>query len=399
MPTAYGSDRVASSRDGWLIMTSRDKGWTARRPRTATSAEMPGTAVEWDDRMYEVVSREIAGGKLRYRLELWKPMHVVRQMSHYDEANELVRQQQWNDEQRRQQIGKRLEWCGLFVGHLPAEAQRHLNMLYGVSVARITMMSTIPFILFGIYCAKFIPIHQDLPNAVPLFPMWVLPFAFYFFLESIVRLRSWLGGRAMGSAIGWLVFVIWWIFGGRKTMTALEDDALRTAAGPRPANAKDLTPVSAVPRPARDETGLPSIDADAERKLNDKYIMREPYISFLPVADQRKMQQRFGFDPIAQGKLTAVVILGLAGLGAAITIEGLMHGAMRFSRVLSAMTAVALIAEQIHRLTQLAAARPAPSILGKLVRPFMSSILDAPPPQPIFEGEHRNAPLPDVWEE
>jgi len=399
MPSAYGSDRVTAAGDAWLIVTSRDKGWTARRPRTATSAEMPGTAVNWDEKMYEVVSRDIAGGQLRYRLEPWKQAHVVRHMSHYDEANEQQRKQQWDQEQLRLRIGRRLEFFGVFVGHLPAEAQRHLNMLYGVSVVRITMMSTIPFILFGIYCAKFIPIHQDLPNAVPLFPMWVLPFAFYFFLESIVRLRSWLGGRPMGSAIGWLVFVVWWIFGGRKTLAALEDDALQTALGPRPAIQKDLTPLSAVPRPARDEQGLPSVDADAERKLNDQYIMREAYISLLPAADQRKMQQRFGFDPIAQGRITAVFILFVAGLGAAFSLSALMNGEVRLSHLLSALVGLILVTEQIYRLTLLAAAKPAPSILGTLVRPFMNSILNAPPPQPVFEGEHRNAPLPDVWEE
>ena len=118
-----------------------------------------------------------------------------------------------------------------------------------------------------------------------------------------------------------------------------------------------------------------------------------------PHHGQRKMQQRFGFDPIAQGKLTAVVILFIAGVGAAVSIAALMNGELRFSRLLSALVAIALIAEQIHRLTLLAAAKPAPSILGTIVRPFMHSILNAPPPQPIFEGEHRNAPLPDVWEE
>jgi hypothetical protein len=320
-------------------------------------------------------------------------------MSHYDEANEEMRAKQMDEEIRRMAIGRKIEMFGLFTGHMPAEVQRHWNMLYGVSVARITMLSTIPFILFGVYCARFIRIHPDLPYKPPPFPEWVLPFGFYFFLESIVRLRRWLGGNPMGSFIGWVLFVIWWLFGGKRVMDGLDADALRTAVGPPSLTRAKFTDQQAIPRPERDAEGLPMVDADAERKLQDQYIMRETYIALLSVEDQRKMQQRFGFDPIAQGRLTAAVILFIAMVGGGISIAGLTTGPARFSQLLSALTAILLGAEQIYRFTLLAAGKPAPSMIGPLIRPLLKKVLDAPPVQPVFEGENRNTELPDVWEE
>ncbi|HXI14573.1 MAG TPA: hypothetical protein VNM92_18300 [Thermoanaerobaculia bacterium] len=399
MPAAYGKDRVSTLRDACLIIAMRDKGWTARYQRSATNPETPGTAVEWDGQLYEVVGRNESGEQVRYRLEPWKPSHAVRRLEQYDADSEVRREQQWEADRTRYRIGRRLERFGVFTGHLPIEAKHHLTALYGVSVNRITLISILPLLVFGIYCSRFISI-SGIPSASPPFPQWVVAIGLYFFFESLVRLIGWLNGKPMGSPVGWTLFVIWWLFGGRKILLALEATALQQAAGPRTSTGKNLRPASALAPTARDKTGrLPLVDAEIERKIQDLYVMREAYISLLSAEEQRKMESRFGFDPIRQGKITAAVILVCTGIAAVVTLVALANHGVRLSRLLSFVIVTGLAVEQIHRLTLLAAGQPASSILAPLVRPFLRKVLDAPPRQPFFEGEKRDAVLPEIWDE
>lgn len=400
MPSAYGRDRVSPAGGAFIILATRDKGWRARTRATRTSAEFPGTAVEWDGAMYEVVARSDEGGRVRYRMEPWKSHHVIRQMDYYDEASEAARLVAWNEHARRMRTGLTLQRLGLFVGMLPAEAQKHISTRFGVSLTRLAMWSTIPSMIFGLWCARYLRLHPELPYTPPPFPEWMIPFGLYFFLESIIRLRSYLGGRPMGSIVGWIVYLPWLLFGGTKVLARIEQEDLQGAAMVKPASATNaaVAPQKSY-REVRKEWGdLPTVEADAERKLHDAYIMREPYISFLSVPEQVAMHERFGFDPVDQGKRTVAAIAIMAGLGAAVSIFMLVDQGVRFSRIVSIVVAIALLVEQFARMRLLSDGRPAPSVLAPLFRPFLRKVLSAPPVQPVYEGENRNVELPDVWE-
>src|SRR5258706_14728990 len=93
MPRAYGSDRLEARPDGRLVLTcTAPKGWEARRPKTPTSVEHPGTAVRWEEEFFEVVAVERAGEtSVAYVLAAWDEVHVFRVVDTYDEAAEARR--------------------------------------------------------------------------------------------------------------------------------------------------------------------------------------------------------------------------------------------------------------------------------------------------------------------
>ncbi|HEX9502048.1 MAG TPA: hypothetical protein VGA10_10375 [Thermoanaerobaculia bacterium] len=70
---AFGSDRIGRVDGDRITLLSRlPKGWTPRVEKTFTSAEFPGTAVQWEEKNFEVVIAEpLPQGGVRYVLEPW----------------------------------------------------------------------------------------------------------------------------------------------------------------------------------------------------------------------------------------------------------------------------------------------------------------------------------------
>ena len=84
MPTPYGRDRIAETEDAGLVLSCfRPKGWTGR-PDQPGALAAPGTAVEWDGAIYEVVRVEsaLSGGTL-YTLAPWDERLVIRRLERY----------------------------------------------------------------------------------------------------------------------------------------------------------------------------------------------------------------------------------------------------------------------------------------------------------------------------
>src|SRR5438874_10386212 len=94
---AFGSDRVRQGDGEQIVLSSRlSKGWTSRVVKTLTSAEFPGTAVLWEERYFEVVDAEsLPQGGVRYVLEPWLEMHIMRTTDRYDHDRELERLAEW----------------------------------------------------------------------------------------------------------------------------------------------------------------------------------------------------------------------------------------------------------------------------------------------------------------
>ncbi|MGE5345138.1 MAG: hypothetical protein ACM3JH_04210, partial [Acidithiobacillales bacterium] len=90
MPRSVLTDRLDVALDGALVLWSgKPKGWRGRSPATPTSSEHPGTAVRWEDELWEVVlADELPGGGVRYELCRWDARHAARHVETYDEASE-----------------------------------------------------------------------------------------------------------------------------------------------------------------------------------------------------------------------------------------------------------------------------------------------------------------------
>ena len=85
---AFGEDRLESGAGEIWLRCPVPKAWLARRERTLTTAEYPGTAVEWQGEVFEVVRAEPqADGSVRYRLAPWPEAHAIRRMERYDTAS------------------------------------------------------------------------------------------------------------------------------------------------------------------------------------------------------------------------------------------------------------------------------------------------------------------------
>src|SRR5579872_4419458 len=83
---AFGSDRVRPGDGQQIILSSRlSKGWTTGNER------IPGTAVLWDERYFEVVGIEQVPQGFRYVLEPWRDHHTMRLTDRYDAESEAQR--------------------------------------------------------------------------------------------------------------------------------------------------------------------------------------------------------------------------------------------------------------------------------------------------------------------
>jgi hypothetical protein len=131
-----------------------------------------------------------------------------------------------------------------------------------------------------------------------------------------------------------------------------------------------------VDRPA---SAAPSEAPDAGRRIEDRFLLLEPLLSFLPAADQRRLAEERGFAPAPWGKRTAWFLLVYPGLTAPAHAVGLLlqGGGLRSLFLLA--LALGLGAEQVARLRTLSRGEPAPSVLGRLVAPFAAPLLRREP--------------------
>jgi hypothetical protein len=85
MPRPLGRDRIEPSTDGTVVLLSlRPKGWSGRQEVSPRAPVLPGTAVRWEDELYEVLSVvPRAGGGWRHVLAPWDDRFLVRDLVPY----------------------------------------------------------------------------------------------------------------------------------------------------------------------------------------------------------------------------------------------------------------------------------------------------------------------------
>jgi hypothetical protein len=338
VPTAYGNDRIIASPGGRIVLISpARKEWQPRRQRTA------GTAVDWDDELYEVLEETSHPGGTRYVLASWDARNAIRHTSRYDATWEAARSVVRDEDRRMRQASAALFFAGVVVGHLPAFMQKRIEARYGISATRMTMVSTVPFFLFGAYCATRVPIAEiDNFLGTPALSGRVVALGVFLFLESVFRLRWALATGPIASIAGFVLTLPVRFFLAPDKGTRVRVD---------------------------------SIGPSSDVVLADAYLVREPFIALLPPEDQALMKRRFGFDPILWGKRTAMTILAIALVGVFVELSVIASGFGSFGDFLSLVAAGALSAEQLFRLKRLRIGAAAGSVLGIPLRRLLKPLL------------------------
>jgi hypothetical protein len=310
----------------------------------------PGTAVRWEDDLWEVVSAEgVAGGGVRYELEPWDDRHAIRVLLPYDETSEAEREADGRDLARRRGLRRLALLLAPLAGLLPGRAQERLETELGLRATTLTLASVPAPMAVGTFALLMTlasgfgaGVRIGGPAFEPLLPLlaWLLP-------ESLLRLGVAMGqGRPIGSVLGLPLYPL-------ARWTGL---------------------VEAPPAVA-------GVEAPGEERLHaDRYLMLEPLLSFLPAADQLRLQRERGFAPVTWGRRTAWFLLVYPGLTAPAHALDLLARSGGLPSLVLLILAAGLAVEQVVRLRALSRGEPAPSVLGRLVAPFARPLLGGQPP-------------------
>ncbi len=217
MPRPFGRDRIAGAREGKLLLSCAEpKGWRARSPGTATSADHPGTCVRWEGQLFEVEDLEThADGSLTYTLALWDERHAIRVLTTYDEGTEAERIKETRAATRRVEGRMALLLVSPFVGNLPASVQERLEHEYNVRASTMSVASALPPWILGWIALIFLLASAF--GGGGFFPTRVLVFGVYLLAESTARLAVCLvQDKPIGSPLGTLIYEVWRLLGRAK---------------------------------------------------------------------------------------------------------------------------------------------------------------------------------------
>jgi len=357
-PRALGADRIERTKgEEILLFCPVSKGWDARTVRTTVRSAHPGTAVAWEERIFEVLAAEprTAGGIL-YRLVPWEDGQAIRRFERYDEDAERGRAADRRDfaaglRKRRWSIA-----LAPLAGLLPGSVQKAMEREFGAPAPAMTIASALPPFVIG-FLGMFRHLLAMAGGALAVsgsaldWPAWLappLPIALYLFGESALRLASAIAeGEPMGSLPVVVAHAAWKEARGESPAEKLEADSEAAAA-------------------------------DRVHALNDRYQLLEPLLSLLPEASQRDLAGRFGFDAIRWGRITAWVLLAVGGMNALAALGALAAGRGGLGDFLGLLVGLLLALEQARRLSRLGRGEPAGSVLGKFLRPLAAPLFATP---------------------
>lgn len=349
LPRAFGHDRVETGPGEEVLLLCRPpKSWAARQPRTLTTAEYPGTAVEWEGRLFEVLHAiPTPEGGMRYRLAAWEEGHAIRRMERYDEVSETIREGERRDRNRDLLLRRLAIGLAPLAGLLPGETQKKMERDFGAPSLGMTVASASPLFLVG-FLGLFAALVGNAGGALDL-PSWIAPplaISAYLFAESALRLASAIAGQEpMGSLPVVLVFAAW--------------NLVRHPTATKPA------------------AGVPEAEFSPQDAL-DRFHMLGPALSLLSAGEQRDLIVRFQFEALRSGKITAALILAASALNTFVSLAAFEGRDGLLPEILWLAPAGYLAVEQILRLEALSRGQPAGSVLGRLVRPFAKPLFVTP---------------------
>lgn len=336
----HGSDRVRVVGERIVLHSRLPKGWTARTPSSGTHSEFPGTTVLWDEQYYEVLTAApLPAGGVRYELAAWREDHTIRQFSVYDAASEAALAADHATAARQRKRSLLANLSAMILGHLPGRVQQRLADELGLFPSRMTILSAIPpVVLLGvcIWLAVGATIRK-VPS--PVAP-WLIFVAVCMTVESGVRFSTaMLQNRGVASVLGTLFYGVYELIARKPEL--------------------QKTPLTIV----RED--------DPERDLRESVEQHSWMLTLLPASDQLALAERFGFDYRKDAYALAWSLLAVGGVAIATSLE---KADERLGALLSVIIGALMILEQALRLATFKRA-PAGSMLGLLVRPFMSRLL------------------------
>ena len=326
------------------VVCALPKGWVARRPAAPGAVLHPGTAVRWEDGLWEVLTAEETAGGVRYELAPWDERHAVRLLVPYDERSEAERAADARDLRGRRRARIATLVLAPLAGLLPGDVQERLETELGLRATRLTLASVLAPMAAGTFALVMslaAGLGAGTGSGGPAIRA-LLPIVAFLLPESFVRIAVAAGqGRPIGSVLGLPLYLA-----GR--LAGLFDGAPEAAVASLP---------------------------PAERRLEDLYLLLEPLLSFLPARDQSLLADRRGFAPLTWGRRTAWFLLVYPGLTAPAHAASLLAGGGGLPSFLLLALALVLGVEQVVRLRTLARGEPAPSLLGRLVAPLAAPLL------------------------
>lgn len=344
----HGSDRARRVAEKVILLSAISKGWTARTPKTLTTAEFPGTTVLWDEQYFEVIEATATqSDSVRYVLAEWRENHTIRTFESYDAESEGLRIADYERARRQRRASVLSQLSGILLGYLPAPVQNHLENELGVRATRMTLLSCIaPLVLLGV--CVLANVDASMRHAASPVPVLVWPIVIFLTLEAGIRFYVVMSqGRPMGSILGAAVYLVYRGLSRKR-------DELPPAFGGR-GNSVAFTP------PTEDVA------------VRDSFTMKEPLLTLLTTEEQKKLAERYGFDYRRTAFGMAWVILVFAALGAFTSYLELDESGS-FTSLLSMLIAAALVVEQALRLRSLRR-EPSGSVFGVFVRPFVRDLL------------------------
>jgi hypothetical protein len=342
VPRPFGTDHLDVAPEGRLVLhASHAKGWRGRIAATQTSAPHPGTAVHWEGELWEVVSAvDLPGGGARYELSRWDERHATRHVVRYDDASERQLAEGRRSDGRRRRGWVRALLLSPLYGLLPSAAQNRIEDETAFPATALTTVSALIGFVFGI--VSLVSILASAVGGAPIVPLAAAIPGLYILVESGARGAMAIAqGRAVGSILG---EAVWTLLGKKEPAGVVEKD---------------------------EEPGELAWDA---------YRLREPFLSLLDAADQRLAAERYGFDFVRWGRVTAYILLGGFGPMALVTAATLLL-APSPGDFLLLIASAPLAVEQVSRLSRLKKGEPASSFLGALARPLCAKLLEKARPE------------------
>lgn len=344
-----GSDRVRVAGERVILLSAISKGWTARVPKTLTTAEHPGTTVLWEDHYFEVLEAAVQpSGGVRYVLVPWREEHTIRTFESYDAESEQRRIDDYERARRQRTASLASRFSGVLLGHLPQPVQVHLQNELGVVPSRMTLLSCVPpLVLFGI--AIYAYADSRLKQTLSPVPFWAWPFLFFFVFESAIRFTVVMTqGRGMGSLLGTLGYIIYY------------------SASPN--RARLVSPFA-----AKGESSSFTLPPPEDVALRDSLQLRGALLSLLPADEQRRLAARYGWNYREHAFGIAWILLVFSTIGAVSSYLSVKNGG-GCSAFASLLTAAVIAIEQIARLVALQRG-PTGSLFGFVARPFVRDLL------------------------
>jgi len=368
----------------------------------------PGTAVQIDGDLFEVVSVERSGEEWVYRLEPWTSPEAIRVCLDWGEEAEREFLAGLRDDQK-QERKKLLAWSGqALLGFLPAKHQERLYETLGLDPGRATLWSAAletavaaPFAVLFIISA----IAGGTGGLGGKVPAWIGLPAIVLAVEGVIRLAAVI---ATGNPMGSLLFVLLGLRLKSEGPGYVQADMISALEGV-------LDVVSPVPKAwweraggvtyegepyiltgsDRERTGFsyrfrkggqgfPVLDSKLEHVLNRSsylsYVLA-PLWGFLPPDLQKRLEfyGRYRPRPYVLLSIGFNFLLGLAIVG---------PGLKNASQGIYAVGSLALLAaggslflESVTRLIRLMNGETTGSFLGFLVKPvYYMAIKDNPVP-------------------